>query len=76
VGVLAVILCGLGFGASRRSANQRWATYLEKLHVEPGIVVTAAEKRGSQYFIAGLRDPLAADPRQFLQDAHLSRYRS
>ena len=72
-GVLAVILCGLGLWSFLVvRANQRWATYLEKLHIEPGIVVTAAEKRGGKYFIAGLRDPLAADPRQFLQDAHLS----
>jgi outer membrane protein OmpA-like peptidoglycan-associated protein len=72
-GVLAVILCGLGYWSFLVvRANERWATYLEKLYAEPGIVVTAAEKRGSKYFIAGLRDPLAADPRQFLQDAHLS----
>lgn len=71
--VLAVLLCSLGFwSVSVIRANQRWAIYLEKLHAEPGIVVTAAEKRGGQYFIAGLRDPLAADPLQFLQDAHLS----
>jgi hypothetical protein len=72
-GVLAVILCGLGFWSfSAVRASQRWATYLEMLHVEPGIVVTVAEKRGGKYFIAGLRDPLAADPQQLLQDAHLS----
>jgi outer membrane protein OmpA-like peptidoglycan-associated protein len=72
-GVLAVVLCSLGLWSFLVvRANQRWATYLERLHGEPGIVVTAAEKRGSKYFIAGLRDPLAADPQQLLQDAHLS----
>jgi OOP family OmpA-OmpF porin len=72
-GVLVVVLCGVGWwGFSLVRANQRWATYLEKLHAEPGIVVTAAEKRGAKYFIAGLRDPLAADPQQFLPQAQLS----
>jgi hypothetical protein len=72
-GVLAVALCGFGFWSfSVIRANQRWATYLEKLHAQPGIVVTAAEKRGGKYFITGLRDPLAADPQHFLQEAHLS----
>jgi outer membrane protein OmpA-like peptidoglycan-associated protein len=72
-GVLVVMLCSLGWwGFSLVRANQRWAAYLEKLHVEPGIVVTAAEKRGGKYFIAGLRDPLAADPQQFLPQAQLS----
>ena len=72
-GVLVVMLCGIGWwGFSTVLANQRWASYLEKLHAEPGIVVTAVEKRGGKYFIAGLRDPLAADPQQFLPQAQLS----
>jgi OOP family OmpA-OmpF porin len=72
-GVLVVMLCGLGLWSFLVvRANQRWASYLEKLHAEPGIVVTAAEKRGGKYFIAGLRDPLAADPQQFLLQAQLS----
>jgi outer membrane protein OmpA-like peptidoglycan-associated protein len=72
-GVLAVTLCGFGLWSfSVIRANQRWATYLEKLHAQPGIVVTAAEKRGGKYVITGLRDPLAADPQHFLQEVHLS----
>jgi OOP family OmpA-OmpF porin len=72
-GVVVVMLCSVGWwGFSMVRANHRWATYLEKLQSEPGIVVTTAEKRAGRYFIAGLRDPLAADPRQFLEQAQLS----
>jgi OOP family OmpA-OmpF porin len=72
-GLLVVILCGIGWwGFSMVRAHQRWASYLERLHAEPGIVVTAAEKRHGKYFVAGLRDPLAADPGQFLAQAQLS----
>lgn len=51
--------------------NRRWANYLDRLRAEPGIVVTTAEKRWGGYFIAGLRDPLAADPARMLQDSSL-----
>jgi outer membrane protein OmpA-like peptidoglycan-associated protein len=72
-GVLVVILCLVGWwGMATVRADQRWATYLEKLHAEPGIVVTAAGKRGGRYFITGLRDPLATDPRLLLSRAQLS----
>jgi outer membrane protein OmpA-like peptidoglycan-associated protein len=72
-GVLAVALCGVGlWSVAVIRANQRWSSYLERLQTQPGIVVTAAEKRDGKYFIAGLRDPLAADPGEFLQEAHLA----
>lgn len=51
--------------------QQRWTRYLERLRAEPGIVLTSAEKQGKTYVVAGLRDPLAADPLQFLQAVSL-----
>jgi outer membrane protein OmpA-like peptidoglycan-associated protein len=39
------------------------------LSEQPGIVVTAAGKRGGSYYVAGLRDPLAADPAALLPGA-------
>jgi OOP family OmpA-OmpF porin len=42
--------------------RQQWNDYLERLRAEPGIVVIASGRRGGQFFIAGLRDPLATDP--------------
>jgi outer membrane protein OmpA-like peptidoglycan-associated protein len=49
----------------------RWTDYLERLHAEPGIVVTMAEKRDGKYFVTGLRDPLALDPALLLQEGDL-----
>jgi OOP family OmpA-OmpF porin len=42
--------------------RRRWAGYVERLKAEPGIVVTEAGKHSGIFFVAGLRDPLAADP--------------
>jgi OOP family OmpA-OmpF porin len=49
----------------------RWTGYVNRLRVEPGIVVTTAEKSWGSYFIAGLRDPLARDPAVMLAEARL-----
>ena len=51
--------------------DKRWAHYVERLRDEPGIVVTATEKRSGKYYIFGLRDPLAADPMEILKEARL-----
>jgi OOP family OmpA-OmpF porin len=66
---LVVALAVWGFSAFRQ--HRRWVRYLERLHAEPGVVVTTADRRGGRYVIAGLRDPLAADPATLLQDAGL-----
>ena len=42
--------------------ERRWTDFAHRLESEPGIVLTHAEKRGSKFYISGLRDPLAADP--------------
>lgn len=57
---LAVILT-LWAGFSWRD-GRRWAAYVDGLKGEPGIVVTSVGRRDGRYFVAGLRDPLAADP--------------
>ncbi|HEY9649990.1 MAG TPA: OmpA family protein, partial [Coleofasciculaceae cyanobacterium] len=50
----------------------RWVSYLEKLNNEPGITVTKIQKQGNKYFIFGLRDPLAIDPKQALKAAQVN----
>ena len=45
--------------------------YLEKLAGQPGLLVLSAEKRDGRYFISGLRDPLAVDPKALLPDTGL-----
>lgn len=52
--------------------RQRWATYLETLNNEPGIVVTKSGKRNGKFFVLGLRDPLAKEPKTILKENHLS----
>ncbi len=68
-GILVLLLVLWGIYAAR--GHRRWAGYLERLRAEPGIVVTEAGKRSGRHFLAGLRDPLAADPAQFLAEFRL-----
>jgi OOP family OmpA-OmpF porin len=71
--LLGTIALGLGiwsFFAIRD--HLRWNAYLEKLNTQPGIVVIKADKRGGKYFISGMRDPLAVDPKMLIKQANLS----
>jgi len=60
--LLMAALGGLAMFVHRR--NTRWQQYLARLGSEPGIVVTSASKGWRHYSVAGLRDPMAADPQQ------------
>jgi outer membrane protein OmpA-like peptidoglycan-associated protein len=69
---LAVLLAGIGFWTfSTVRRNRRFESYLRSLSAQPGIVVTAAGRREGKFFVAGLRDPLAADPAGMLAPAKL-----
>jgi OOP family OmpA-OmpF porin len=46
--------------------HRRWNAYLETLRQTPGIVITEEGKRGGKRYVAGLRDPLAVQPADFL----------
>jgi outer membrane protein OmpA-like peptidoglycan-associated protein len=52
--------------------ERRWSNFAHRLSSEPGIVLTGFEKRGGTHYIAGLRDPLAADPASLLGAEGLS----
>lgn len=52
--------------------QQRWANHLDKLNAERGIVVVVADKRDGKFFISGLHDPMAVDPRELMKAAKLS----
>ena len=54
---------------SREVIERQWQAYVERLRAEPGLVITQSEARGDKFFLSGLRDPLAADPLQFLDEA-------
>jgi len=66
-GVPAVLLLALaGWWIYSAAIQRRWTNFAHRLEYEPGIVLTHSEKRGSKFFISGLRDPLAADPASLL----------
>jgi outer membrane protein OmpA-like peptidoglycan-associated protein len=71
--VLGVVLVAiLGWIATSVRDQRRWETYLSLIREEPGIAIVDQGKRGGQYRISGLRDPLARDPAELLQPAGLS----
>jgi OOP family OmpA-OmpF porin len=67
-GVVLLMVSTVWVGTWYRG-HRRWNHFLEQLSEQPGIVVTAAGKRGGSYYVAGLRDPLAADPAALLPGA-------
>lgn len=66
--LLALLVWGFFWVRDRR----RWNAYLEKLHNEPGFVVTDSGKQGGKYFVSGLRDPLSREPSTMLEGTGLS----
>jgi OOP family OmpA-OmpF porin len=68
--VVGILLVAWLWSAIRQ--HRRWAGYIERLKSEPGIVVTEAGRKSGKYFVAGLRDPLARDPNEFLTPFELS----
>jgi outer membrane protein OmpA-like peptidoglycan-associated protein len=67
---LALLLAG-AILAARWQDTRRWESYVAQLRGQPGIVITEAERRDGKFVIAGLRDPLAADPRQILREGEI-----
>lgn len=77
VAVIGVVLLTLAGAAGYRSwQNARvwqnkerlWTAYIARLRAEPGIVVTNEKARyPGRFLVAGLRDPLAANPQAMLR---------
>ena len=65
LGLICLGLCGWIFLG--RQAQQRWEAYVAEVEQQPGLVVVSQGKQQGDYFIKGLRDPLAADPAALLQ---------
>lgn len=65
---LALLAAGVWAGLRIRD-GRRWEAYVQALKAQPGIVVTEAGRRSGGYFIAGLRDPDAADPSAILRQS-------
>ena len=48
-----------------------WRKYVAELRTEPGIVVLEEGRRKGRFYVAGLRDPLAANPTTILSESAL-----
>lgn len=61
------LLAALGWWIGERVVEHRRVnSYVASLQEQPGIVVTAAERRDGKWVVAGLRDPLAVQPEVLL----------
>lgn len=65
-GVLLIALAVWGFFWVRDM--WRWDAYVERLRSEPGIVVAETGRRDGKRYLSGLRDPMARDPQQVMQE--------
>ncbi len=57
-----------GWWVYSSAIDRRFLNFAHRLEAEPGIVLTHTEKRGSRFYLAGLRDPLAVDPALLLPE--------
>ncbi|RWM77869.1 MAG: OmpA family protein [Mesorhizobium sp.] len=64
--VLLVLIPAGGWFFLSWQSGQRWQAYVSRLENQPGIIVAEQKMRDGQFYIAGLRDPLAADPQSLL----------
>ena len=71
--LLPVTLLSLGgyWYYQRHQDHRRFMDYIQRLQIEPGIVVTGFEKHDAFWHVTGLRDPLATDPKELVADASL-----
>ncbi|WP_086689077.1 OmpA family protein [Nostoc sp. T09] len=65
------IACGI-WGFLTLRDQFRWHSYIQKLESQPGIVVVNTKQHQGKYLISGMRDPLAVDPKTFIQQANLN----
>ncbi len=67
---VAIIVLGLWIFFTVRD-RVRWNDYLTRIDAEPGLVVTEQGSRGGDWYVQGLRDPLARDPAAVLAETPL-----
>jgi outer membrane protein OmpA-like peptidoglycan-associated protein len=66
-GLPALLLLALaGWWIYSTAIQRRFEDFSHRLENQPGIVLTHTERRGSKFYVFGLRDPLAADPASLL----------
>ena len=68
---LLILLLG-GWIGWRAWQYHKWAVLVETLRGQPGLVITSLERDRGRFVVRGLRDPMAADPAQFVAEAGLN----
>lgn len=63
---LALLLAAGVFGFRWWQDQHAWQSYIARLRAQPGIVITEVGREHGKFLVAGLRDPLAADPQRLL----------
>jgi len=66
-----LIMGAFGYLGFREWRFRQWEQIAAKLQSEPGIALTSMERHGNRLRLTGLRDPLARDAAQLLQDEGL-----
>jgi outer membrane protein OmpA-like peptidoglycan-associated protein len=69
--IAALLLAAAIWGALAYRDYRRWNGYVQTLRNEPGLVVISTGRSHGKYAVAGLRDPLARDPRELLQQTQI-----
>jgi OOP family OmpA-OmpF porin len=69
--IAALLLAAAIWGALAYRDYRRWNGYVQTLRNEPGLVVISTGRSNGRYAVAGLRDPLARDPRELLQQTQI-----
>ena len=69
---LALLCAGAYWLVQRHLEGRAVDHYVRALQGEPGIVVIGVERRDGKWHVNGLRDPLAADPKDLLEASHLN----
>jgi OOP family OmpA-OmpF porin len=70
VALLLVSVAGV-FGFRWWQAQHAWQGYVALLRAQPGIVITEVGREDGKFVVAGLRDPLAADPQRLLRETRV-----
>ncbi len=67
---LLLLLVG-GWIGWRQWQLYRWSRLADTLREQPGLVITSLARERGRFVLRGMRDPLAADPGQFVKAADL-----
>jgi outer membrane protein OmpA-like peptidoglycan-associated protein len=68
---IVILIAGVWFGW-RAVQYSRWDRLVNTLREQPGFVVTAFGREHGKFVVRGMRDPLAAEPAQFIRTSNIN----